>query len=614
MCGIAGIIHFNQKANHYHEKLKLMSEAVRHRGPDAEGFYFDDNIALAHRRLSIIDLSKNANQPMKNNDGNIIIIFNGEIYNYKELRVELEKEFDFKTDHSDTETIINSYKKWGIDCIHKFVGMFAFAIYDKKEKKVFLVRDRLGKKPLYYCTLNNTIYFSSEIQSFFSAGLLEKKLNEEALYHYLTFLTVNAPATFYKNIKKLEAGHYLEISANNFKKIKYWDIAGFLNKESNDSYDRACAVTENLLEKSMAYRNIADVPIALALSGGLDSSLNLYYSSKINKNIFCINVSYIKKSPYDESEISERYSKDTNTKFINLKIDSVDYENIICEYLSIQKDMPIGDPNTPLMYLLSKIAKQNGAKVLLVGEGGDEIGGYPVYLRLNEEFERYKNIPSFIARIFKYLPSRVARRFNFFYDGKIISKRHIHGFNEHDKKNLWLGKNNFNSYKIFSDYMKEIRDDLEDSFLRKVANIEYKLRLPELILARVDYPSMASSIEARSPFMDHKLIEYSCTLPFKIKMRNGIKAIFKDIAKNKLPDYILNHPKVGFGGLLMPFFNDTLPVWFSNKILVSNTRLSEYLDINKLKSLYVAHQKTRTNGFKMWILYALNEWIAANKL
>lgn len=612
MCGIAGIIHFNQRSDYYKNEVKLLSDALRHRGPDAEGFYFDNNVSLAHRRLSIIDLSEKANQPMQSRDGNIVIVFNGEIYNYRELRNELEKEYEFKTDHSDTETIIYAYEKWGIDCIHKLTGMFAFALYDRKKGKVFLVRDRLGKKPLYYFHLNNKLYFSSEIQAFFSADLIPKELNEEAIYHYLTFLTVNAPSTFFKGIDKLESGHYLEISGKNVKKVKYWDISEFLNKESRDSYEEACDITEKLLIKSMEYRNIADVPIVVSLSGGLDSSLNLYYSSKINKNISSINISYAEKSPFDESEAAEKYSNQLNVRFINKKIDSEDFKNIINEYLLIQRDMPVGDPNTALMYLISKVTKQNGAKVMLVGEGGDELGGYPIYLKLNKEVQRFNNLPSFILNRFKYLPSIFTSRLDFFFKGKIISKRHIHGFSENSKKGFWLGKKEYNSYKILSDYMSEIRDDLEDSFLRKISNVEYKLRLPELILARIDYPSMAGSIEARSPFMDHKLIEYSCTLPFNLKMKNGSKSILKNGAKNKLPDYILNHPKVGFGMLLNPFLRDTMPVWFYKEVVNADVPLKKYINNKLLKSLYCAHQKTKMNGYKMWIIFSLNRWLMAN--
>lgn len=610
MCGIAGIIHFNQKSGKYNYKLRLMSEAIKHRGPDAEGYYYDDNVSFAHRRLSVVDLSEDANQPMKSSDENIVIVFNGEIYNHQEIRKELEKEYEFRTDHSDTEVIIYAYRKWGIDCIHKFVGMFAFALYDKLKEIVFLVRDRLGEKPLYFIDSLKECYFSSEIQSFFNADILQKELNEEAVYHYLTFLTVNAPTTFYKNIKKVESGHYLEISRNNFKKVKYWDVADYLNRERKDTYLEACSVTENLLEKSMMYRNVADVPITIALSGGLDSSLNLYYSSKINPAISAINISYMLKSQYDESEISERYSKSLHVNFIKQKIDDSNYKEIINEYLSIQADMPTGDPNTILVYLISRITRANYSKVLLVGEGGDEIGGYPVYKKLQKEFKRFKQ-SSFIMRNIR---KRDSKKNDYVFEGKMISKRHIHGFNEKEKNDFWLGNKEINSYKILHDYMNEVRDDLEDCFLRKVSNVEYKLRLPELILARIDYPSMASSIEARSPFMDHKLIEYSCSLPFNVKMRNGTKTILKNISKERLPEYIQNHPKIGFGMLLKPFLQNTMPIWFDRDLIRKDSPMKTLINSKFLTYIHKQHQKTKDHGYKMWILYALNKWIYINKL
>ncbi len=610
MCGIVGKISFNNIEELDTKKIKSMAESIRHRGPDAEGFYKDKNVVLGHRRLSVIDISTLANQPMFSDDENIILVFNGEIYNYKEIRKELEHKYKFKTDHSDTETIIYAYKEWGIECVHKFNGFFAFAIYDKLKQEVFLVRDRLGKKPLYFIQNETELCFSSESHAFFKADILKKELNEEAIYHYLTFLTVNAPQTFFKNVFKLESGHYLKISSHKIEKIKYWDIANFINKDIKDDFKTATKETEEKLLKSMNYRNIADVDISVALSGGLDSSLNLYYSNIINQNIKAINIAYEKTSKYDESIVAKKFANECNVSFFGQSVTDNYFEELINEYINIQFDNPMGSPDTVLVYLLSKISIQNGCKVMLVGEGGDEIGGYPIYQTISKEYGFLKNFKH-LSFLFKYLPNKIANRLNIFYNSQIISRRHIHGFTEYEKSSFWIG-NKFNSYKILSNYMSEIRDDLDDSFLRKVINVEYKLRLPELILPRVDYPSMAASVEARSPFMDHELIEYSAGLSFDVKMRSGAKSILKEIAKDKLPDYILNHPKVGFGMLLTPFSQNTMPIWYKKELIEKTNELHNFVSKEYLEKLLQKHNIDKNQGYKMWILYALSRWVKVN--
>jgi asparagine synthase (glutamine-hydrolysing) len=615
MCGIVGKISFSNIKKDDIKLIEQFSDAIEHRGPDAKGIYSNDDIVFGHRRLSIIDTSINANQPMYFEDESLVIVFNGEIYNHQDIREELENKYIFKTDHSDTETLMYAYKEWGIKCIDKFNGFFAIAIYDKVLEKVFLVRDRLGKKPLYYIKQDNTILFSSEIKSFFSTSekIIKKEISEEAIYHYLTFLTVNAPNTFYKNVFKLEAGYYLEINKLETQKVKYWDIADYINTTSTDTYDEAVIKTEDILDKSMQYRNIADVKVSVALSGGLDSSLNLYYANNYKSNLSnAINISYSTKSEFDESEVAEQFSKEQKTNFIKSEINSEDLENLIGEYLKIQQDIPLGSPDTVLIYLLSKISKKENSKVLLVGEGGDEIGGYPIYSILEKEYKILRYVKYF-SFIFKYLPSKIARRLDFFYKNRVISRRQVHGFCEYEKEQFWLGNKKYNSYKILDKYMNEIKDNSSNGFLKKVLNIEYKLRLPELIVARVDYASMASSIEARSPFLDHKLMEYSASLPFNVKMKNGAKSIIKDIAEDKLPDYILDHPKVGFGMLLKPFLADTMPIWYKEELLRNDNILHKYIDKDYLIKLYDEHLINKAYGYKMWILFALSQWIKVNK-
>ncbi|MDN5045620.1 asparagine synthase (glutamine-hydrolyzing) [Aliarcobacter butzleri] len=615
MCGITGAINFKNIKENDKEYIAKFNSSIFHRGPDASGMWTDEKVVFGHVRLSIIDLSTGSNQPMLSHDEDIVIVFNGEIYNHEEIKRELKDEFVFKTDHSDTEVIIYAYKKWGIEALQKFTGMFAIALYDKVKEKVYLVRDRFGKKPFYFTTVDDTFYFSSENQAFFESGLIQKEFNDEAIYHYLTFLTVPAPKTFFKNVSKIEAGYYYEVSAEGMSKHKYWDIADYLNTENHCSYSEAKKQTENLLETAMKYRNVADVPISIALSGGLDSSLNLFYTKQNRSDeISTINISYEKTSKFDESVIAEKYSKEMGVKYLPNQISEQDFIGWIEEYLSISKDIPTGDPNTALMYGISKIARENGFKVLLVGEGGDEIGGYPIYDKLVKLDKYMKFIPESLSKFINKLPfpNKIKKKVSSVLENPVYARRFIFGFSENQKTKFWKKNKGYDSYKIIKKISDEINIDSKDSFLRKVLNVEYKLRLAELLLPRVDYPSMAASIEARSPFMDHALVEYSASLPWNIKMKHGAKTIIKDIAKDKLPEYIVNAPKVGFGMLLNPFLQDIMPVWFKNDILDKKAPIKEYIKDEFLEDIYSKHYQSKNYGYQLWIFYSLNKWMVNN--
>ncbi len=616
MCGISGFVSFYKVQEKHIKAIQKINESLFHRGPDAEGIYSNESVILGHRRLSIIDLSDKSNQPMHDKEKDISIVFNGEIYNYEEIRKELESEYEFQTDHSDTETIIYAYKKWGISCLNKFIGMFSIALFDKKENSVYLVRDRLGKKPLFYTENEEGLYFASESNALFSSGEIEKVVDDEAVYDYLSFLTVEAPKTFYKNIFKVPAGCYLKIKNKTKTLNNYWDVSEYLNKNAKLSEDEVIEKTRALLEKSMNYRNVSDVPIAIALSGGLDSCLNLAYSKmNTDENITTINVSYVKTSKFDESHIAKRFSNELGANFIAAKIDQYDYEKWILEYFEAQKDTPIGDPNSPLLYGISKIAAENGCKVLQVGEGGDEIGGYPVYSQLKklDKFSRW--VPQIFLKLALLvpLPSKVKRELEVLVEGGSVARRFLFGFTDMQKKRFWKKEVQESSLAKLSKYSNQITDEFNDSFLKKVLNIEYKVRLAELLLPRVDYPSMAASVEARSPFMDHSLIEYSAGVPFSQKMSQGPKTIIRKIASSILPEYILSQPKVGFGMLLNPFLNEELPVWFEKEILQSPSPLKEYIEEDFLVNLHREHLEKKAEGFRMWILFSLHKWLELNK-
>ncbi len=608
MCGISGIISFNTLTSSDKEILIDMRDAIVHRGPDHQGIWRDESVVFGHNRLSIIDLSNQANQPMVSVDEDVVLCFNGEIYNHSEIKMELVGSQKFLTDHSDTEVIINAYKEWGLEkALEKFKGMFAFALYDVKKQEVFLVRDRMGKKPLFFSQVGKKLFFSSELKALLTYNQIDRKINEEAIYHYLSFLTVNAPSTFYANISKLEAGTYLAYSKEGLTKKTYWNVADSINNQIDDSYNTAIANIKEKLIRSMRYRNVSDVPIAVALSGGVDSSLNLLFSSKNNPDINAINLEYETKHEFNESENARRFSEELKVDYTQMEINQQKFESELLTLCDIQKDQPFGDPNSVLLYYISKQARDSGSKILLVGEGGDELGGYPVYKTMLKEYRLLRKVPGFLRIWLKYIPTK--KRFDFFYNGRVVSRRQVHGFTEYEKRKFWKGKS-YNSYAVLHGFMQEIK---EDDFLRKVLNVEYKLRLPELILARVDYPTMAASVEARSPYMDYELIEYCAGLPFDLKMKNGAKTMIKDVAREYLPDYIYNGKKVGFGMLLHPFLTQSLPKMFHDEIVEKDDApVKTYIGSSYLRK--IANKKIDPKiGYRLWIIYSLNRWLLSNR-
>ncbi len=380
MCGIVGIYAVGADDMHPVERELLirMRDAMIHRGPDGGGDWVsgDRRVGLGFRRLAIIDLSDRAMQPMCNEDGTLWLVFNGEIYNHAEIRAELERigGHIWKTDHSDSEVILHAFEAWGIECLQRLRGMFAFALYHQPSHTLYLARDRFGQKPLFYTQCAGQICFASEAHALLSGGVQEAKVNEEAIYHYLTTLTVPAPHSFYQQINKVEPGTYLAISPHNIVKHQYWNIADYINQVAPDNFEDAVHETAARLEASMRYRNIADVPVAVALSGGLDSSLDLYYAKQYNPDITAVHVAYSQTSEYDESDAARRFCEDLQVPFVHTVIDENDFQALITDYLAVQSDIPVGDPNGALLYGISRIARDQGAKVLIVGEGGDEGG------------------------------------------------------------------------------------------------------------------------------------------------------------------------------------------------------------------------------------------------
>lgn len=581
MCGIFGALGHIDKIN-----INKVYDDLYHRGPDNQNYFSYNNLLFVHTRLAIIDLEKEANQPMQSDK--VLLVFNGEIYNYKQLIQQYNLKMNTK---SDTEVIIRLYEKLGISFVNDLNGMFAIALYDKVLNKLFLIRDRFGKKPLFYTFKDKTFYFSSEIKALYSQTNT-LTINDESVYHYLSYLSPQIGESFFQDINKLEAGHILEIDINMKPTFHtYFNTKNIFNKNINLPFDQIVIKTDELLQESIRLRLISDRKVAISLSGGIDSSLNLYYAKQLKKDIYAINITY-KGFENSESKRAEKYAKELGVTFIPLEIDIEEYFNV-CEELKELIDTPFIWMDMILIYLISKKLKELDIRVLLVGEGGDELGAYQSYFELLDIYDKFTlNQKHYIS-----LSRSNPQEFDLVYNNSLISKRHIHGFYENEKKSFL--KNKPNSYKQLWELMEEI----DDQFISKILNLEYRFRIPEILLARLDYATMQNSVEARAPFLDKDLVEFTLSTDFFIRNHNKEpKAVLKTLAQKYLPSYIYNAKKQGFGYEFQNLLETELKKRYNIKIINNKQApIKEYLPLEFLAQNHL--------GYRYWMLYSLNDWL-----
>ena len=518
MCGIAGFCDFSKKSSN--NILKNMTDVLHHRGPDDSGYFWDENdysqIALGHRRLSILDLSAHGHQPMSFE--HLDIVFNGEVYNFKEIKKELlELGYAFHSD-SDTEVILKSYHQWGIKAVDRFNGMFAITIYDKKANKLIFVRDRAGVKPFYYYKKDSLILFSSELKSFHKHPNFQKEINKSSLSLYLQFGYIPEPHSIFKNTHKLKAGHYIEIDlkSQNFEEIKYWDVVDFYNKPKLDiSQNEAIERTEELLKSSFEYRMVSDVPVGVFLSGGYDSSVvtAILQSGRSEKlNTFTIG---FKEKGFDEAPYAKEVAKylgTNHTEYYCTQKDALEIIPKLCELY----DEPFGDSSAIPTTLVSQLARKY-VTVSLSADGGDEIfAGYSKYTTTMQYFNKFNSIPNSIKSLISLGMDRINPKYI-----PILNKTYNFA-TRYEKINAILkAKNSVEAMKYTSEYFtKKERDkllklgfdDLVTNFDIKVADtndeinqmlaIDYKTYMVDDILTKVDRATMSVSLEGREPLLD----------------------------------------------------------------------------------------------------------------
>ncbi len=611
VCGIAGYVGQGDQ-----RVLGRMIAAIKYRGPDDRGVFVGGDVGLAHARLSIIDLSAQGHQPMFNDSKNIAVIFNGEIYNFEELKENLLKlgKYNFRS-KTDTEVIIFLYQEYGEKCFEKLNGMFAIAIYDFNKNKLILARDRMGKKPLYWGIFNSTFIFGSELKALIQHPAFKKELSLESLNKYLQYEYVPTPHCIFKGVYKLEPASYLVYENNKIRKEKFWEMSfGGLENDSP-----LLPSLDALLEKSVKERLISDVPLGIFLSGGLDSSTIAYYAQKnSNSKIKTFSIGFEEKS-FNESNYANKVSQFLGTEHYSQILTPKDSLNMI-PYVLNNTDEPFADPSIIPTYLLSKFTREK-VTVALSGDGGDELfAGYPTF-QADILADIYKKMPGFIRKnvLEKIILNLPVSDKNFsldfklkkFIEGAILARPHRHqvwlgSFNRAERRKLfnreaWQGLERKNEFEDTDKYFSEIPD---------VLYLYLRTYLMDDILVKADRASMLNSLEVRSPLLDYKVVDFVNSLPYDFKLRGWTgKYILKELMRDKLPHNIVSRPKKGFGIPLSYWLRHDLK-GFCNEVLseknINNAGLFNFEYVNKLKH---DHFSKKSNNRKLlWTLMIFQIW------
>ncbi len=561
MCGIAGFIDFKKRSDK--ETLLKMSDTVRHRGPDDSGYEMLTspfaNIGFGFRRLSIIDLSPAGHQPMHFEEAGLTVIFNGEIYNYRELKKELEGfGYSFHSG-SDTEVILKSYAKWGAACVEKFIGMFAIAIFDKNNDRVVFFRDRAGVKPFFWYWKDDLILFGSELKIFSKHPEFRKDINYNALSLYFQRGYISAPYSIFENTRKLLPGHFLQIDlkTKDVDEKKYWDVVDCYNQPKlNISYEDAKSETEKLLLSAFQYRMIADVPVGVFLSGGYDSTaVTALLQKHSSKKIKTFTIGF-EDPKFNEAEHAAQVARHLGTEHYEHICTYKDALDIVPEWADIY-DEPFGDISGIPTTLVSKIAREQ-VTVALSADGGDEIfAGYPKYFNAMARIGQIEKLPHFLQHLLaKVIPASAD------HDISIQNKRskfkdYLCAGSEVKKFDIISqAMTFFETQQLFNNEIQYLNTPFDEGnslnnandMLSKFQATEYKTYMVDDILQKVDRATMHVSLEGREPFLDHRIIEFASRLPTNFKYRNGIgKFILKDIVHEYVPRTIMERPKMGFG-------------------------------------------------------------------
>ena len=597
MCGIVGLVTKKEKEN----TIKLMSDRIKHRGPDGDGYFIDGDVALGHRRLSIIDLST-GDQPMFNEDGSVVTVFNGEIYNYQELKEELiALGHDFKT-KSDTEVLVHGYEEWHTDLPKHLRGMFAFAIYDKNKNEIFLARDTFGIKPLYFAKMNDTFMFASEIKAFLDVPDFEKVFNESILETYLEFSFVPTNETFFKGVHRLDAGCSLLYKDGEIKLNKYFKLDF---KEENMSFEDAVKNISDVMKDSVEKHLIADVEVGSFLSSGIDSS----YIVSLAKPDKTYTVGYENKK-YDETMYAKDLAEKLGIKNESKIITKEEYlENI--SKIMYHLDEPTSDPAAISLYFVAKLASKD-LKVVLSGEGADEFFGGYNYYREEVDYKFYNKLPfcirHAIGKVASIFPE--GRGFNFLVRrGEKLENSYI-GVNRNfsSKMAKKVLKNNYELEAIH--VTKDVYNEFKNySNIDKMQAIDINFWLMKDILLKADRMTMASSIEGRVPFIDKEVFKVASHLPFDYKVtKENTKVALRAAAKEVIPTEAYKKKKLGFPVPVREWIKEGDFKEEVEKTLNSDVA-NKYFNTKIINKMFEEHVNGKKDNYrKIWTIYTFIKW------
>jgi len=627
MCGVVAAYHHDKNVKFHHGVIASMNNSLHHRGPDDSGIHIDDHIALGHTRLSIIDIEAGS-QPLIDASGQVIVSYNGEIYNFIDIRNKLlKKGYRFNTS-SDTEVIVNAWREWKKDCVHQFNGMFAFVLWDKSTKTLFAARDRLGIKPLHWGQAEDGAYiFSSELKALKHYPSFEFEVNPCAVEDFLTLGYVVEAKSIFKSVNKLLPGHYILLSSEQktVKPVCYWDVKNYID-EKTKNIDKQNL--NDLLSDAVKQRMIADVPLGAFLSGGLDSSAIVSFMSKVSQQPINTCSIGFDLSKFDESPFALKVAEhfNTNHSATNVSINDLSLVDLIVDIY----DEPFADNSSIPTLILSKATKER-VKVALSGDGSDELFfGYRNYQMLHMEEKIRKLMPKFMAKpvfsfLAKYYPAlnnaprflRAKSTFKSLANDTVSSYHNAVSLAEQETVHRLLttefkfSLGNYSSLNEFQRLAKEV-DNL--SPLKKVQYIDFKTYLPGDILTKVDRASMANSLEVRVPFLDYRLVEWGLGLCSSLNLKgNSVKSLLVNSLKGLVPDFVLKRDKMGFTSPLDEWFRQIPSESLKKRILSKELLSQNILHEEQVNQLIMEHQtRKKDHGVLIWALLILESFFRKN--
>lgn len=661
MCGIVGVISFDGSASIQRPALERMRDTMRHRGPDGGDLWISErgHVGLAHRRLSIVDLSSLADQPMPNEDGRVWLTFNGEIYNHAQFRPELiARGHVFKTDHSDTEVLVHGFEEWGIDgLVERLSGDFAFGVYDRQEDALFLARDHIGVKPLYFAVFGKQFVFASEIKAIMAHPRAVRDIDPQAMLHYLSFLTTPAPMTMFKGVYKLPPGCWLRVGSDgSIKMTRYFDAVpgkGIAPEETRGLSDSALESfyvdgIRTRLRAAVERRMMSDVPFGVFLSGGVDSTTNVALMSEFtNQPLNTFTVGFKDFTGLNELDYARAAADKFQTRHHEVLIDEADMIGYL-DNLIHHQDEPIADWVCIPLYFVSKLARDNGVTVVQVGEGSDEqFCGYQSYMGYLRLFHRYWSpfrnyVPGPLQRaiarsavgasslsprlpVYADIIDRAARDREHFWAGAMVfwntSKDRLVryealGSADHHKPMIEAGVLDASylqpdSYNVIKSFLSpfDAAHPNQDALTRMIHN-EFRLRLPELLLMRVDKVAMSVSLEARVPFLDRDLVDFTFDIPEHWKTKNGVsKYLLKKAVEGLIPDELIYRKKMGFGAPMSDWLRGTFGQRVEREMMASGLMQRGFFDVSYIREMFAQHRSRRHDAsLQIWTLYNLTAW------